>query len=209
MPRSNECNKTPIPDTTSQIDLGSARWRLIKQFRWPQWPARSRPLSQGMVPSHVLQSTIVSHSLRPGLQQPRYAKCSKNALTLAIRSLDTAENEPASLRPTWVEQTALVTASSPGTAKRPASPCSRRRCAAAPPAQASAGLKDTVAERPYNSHFCISECCQNSIRIQEILLDFIRNYQIEGLLNIFLTIWRNRKSQPILIRIGAKFDGTC
>ena len=48
-----------------------------------------------------------------------------------------------------------------------------------------AGLKDErIAERPNHSNLCTSEIAQNSVRIQEVLLEFIRNSEISGVFNI-------------------------
>ena len=47
------------------------------------------------------------------------------------------------------------------------------------------GLKDSVAERPYQSNLCTSGFHQNSVRIQQNYHSFSEILTILGLLNIF------------------------
>ena len=44
--------------------------------------------------------------------------------------------------------------------------------------QFSAELEDSVAKRPNYSNLCTSEFSQNSFRLQEILSEFLRNFEI-------------------------------
>ena len=48
-------------------------------------------------------------------------------------------------------------------------------------------LKGSIGEGPNHSNFSD----QSSVRIQEILLEFIRDLKKSGMLNIFDKIWRN------------------